>query len=261
MLGIISLNIPAICWKQAKKKRQILNFFLSPSASVAKFQWRMSSHSEKNRSTWELGSLDCQTDSWCRDAFKAEMQYKVSGEKRVGADVGSWAMEPTIGQSPVPFLYRANQGKQPVQGCHEQMCMSVHTRTHAQTHAPRGETGSTKVVGLAPKAWSEIKYQECAGRYSLSFLIQTGGRSEETRDLWGEVKRNTMMLMLRNRIVILQEQSVESLPVELGNKPARVCAISLSYMFAYVCTNTHVLLVLACLTVMEITRVQITTTC
>lgn len=50
--------------------------------------------------------------------FKVEMQYIGSGEKSVGADVGSWAMEPAMGQSPVPFWYRAGQEKQPVQGFH-----------------------------------------------------------------------------------------------------------------------------------------------
>lgn len=56
---------------------------------------------------------------------------------------------------------------------------------------------------MAPKAGSEIKYRECAGQYTLSFLIQTGGRSEERRDLGGEMKRNITMLMLRNSIVVL----------------------------------------------------------
>lgn len=45
--------------------------------------------------------------------FKVETQYIVSGEERVGADVGSRAMEPAMSQSPV-LLYRASQGKQPV---------------------------------------------------------------------------------------------------------------------------------------------------
>lgn len=134
------------------------------------------------------------------------------------------------------------------------MSVSVHTHTHTNTcneSRDRQYTG----MGLAPKAWSELKYQECAGQYSLSFLIQTGGRSEETRDLWGEMKRITMMLMLRNHTVVLQEQSVGSLPVELGNKPARVCAISWSHVFAYVHTNTCVLLVLAYITAVKISKV------
>jgi len=101
----------------------------------------------------------------------------------------------------------------PFPSCTEQVressqCRAVTSRCawlyiYTQTHALTGETGNTEVVGLAPRAWSEIKYQKCAGQYSLSFLIQTGGRSEETRDLWGEVKRNTMMLMLRNCIIVL----------------------------------------------------------
>lgn len=45
------------------------------------------------------------------------------------------------------------------------------------------------MVGLAPKAWSEIKYQEHAGQYSLSFLIQTGDRSEEMSSLGGSEKK------------------------------------------------------------------------
>lgn len=57
------------------------------------------------------------------------------------------------------------------------------------THAPKEETSSTEVVGLAPKAWSEIKYQERAGQYSLSFLMQTGDRSEETSSL-GRSEKN-----------------------------------------------------------------------
>lgn len=68
-------------------------------------------------------------------------------------------------------------------------CACLYINTHTQTQAPRGETDSTEVVGLAPKAWSEIKYQECAGQYSLSFLIQTGGRSEEMRSLGGSEKK------------------------------------------------------------------------
>lgn len=47
---------------------------------------------------------------------------------------------------------------------------------------------------------------------------------------------------------------METLPVELGNKPARVCAVSLSHVFAYTRTNRHVLLVLAYITAVEITK-------
>lgn len=56
-------------------------------------------------------------------------------------------------------------------------CLCRHPHTHQEERQ--------EVMGLAPKAWREIKYQECAGQCSLSFPIQTGGRSEETGDLWG----------------------------------------------------------------------------
>lgn len=115
--------------------------------------------------------------------------------------------------------------------------MSVQTPPHPQHQEQRQE-----VVGLAPKACSEIKYQERAGQCSLSFLIQTGGRSEETRDLWGEVKRNTVMLRLRTGVIVLQEQSVESL-CGAGSSPARVCAPFPSRVFARRHTNALVLLV------------------
>lgn len=91
--------------------------------------------------------------------FKVEMQYIVS-EERVGADVGSSAMSLAMGHSPIPFVYRAEKVTSLGLSLAD---VPVCTHTHAQMHAPRGETSSTGVVGLAPKAWSEIKYQECAG--------------------------------------------------------------------------------------------------
>ncbi|KAJ7414234.1 Transcription factor COE1 [Pitangus sulphuratus] len=51
-----------------------------------------------------------------------------------------------------------------------------------------------------------------------------------------------------------KEQSVESLPVELGNNPARVCAPFPSHVFAYVHTNEHKLLILVYKTAVEITE-------
>lgn len=60
------------------------------------------------------------------------MQYIVSGEKRVGADVDSWAMEPAMGQSPASFLHRAGQGKQPVglSLADVHVCTYIHTHKH-----------------------------------------------------------------------------------------------------------------------------------
>lgn len=68
------------------------------------------------------------------------------------------------------------------------------------------------------------------------------------------MKRKTMMLMLRNCIVVLEEQSAERLPVELGRKSARVCAFSQSAAFAYEHTKTHALLVPVYITAVEITE-------
>lgn len=81
--------------------------------------------------------------------FKAERQYIVSGEKRVGADIDSWAMEPATGQSPASFLHRAGQGKQPVglSLADVHVCTYTHTQTHAlRDRQHRGGGISTQIL-------------------------------------------------------------------------------------------------------------------